>query len=346
MTRFDAKQYAARIIGRLVDLDEWIHSRRHRYVIAYHRVMSVAAAISEGVHSSLWITPETFATHLGWMRRVGDIVDTDTIVDFDRPNSRPWFALTFDDGWLDTYETAFPILKSYDVSATVYLASAAVDGDSLFWTQDIATKLYRVAKAGGSERILAALEADGWRSLVNASLSGNVDAYIESLKQVSDRRREERTAQLLSGLGAQTAPLRGFILSWAQAREMSRHGVSFGSHTHTHAILEGLPLERVKDECATSARMIASQLGREVTSFCYPNARFNGDEGRVLESIGYRYAFCMNGRCIQTSSDPYYLPRFLASEATVRNMDYFKLHLIQAPCYAGRPHRASKRHHQ
>ena len=29
-------------------------------------------------------------------------------------------------------------------------------------------------------------------------------------------------------------------MTWAEAREMSRHGITFGSHTHTHAILEGL----------------------------------------------------------------------------------------------------------
>jgi hypothetical protein len=37
--------------------------------------------------------------------------------------------------------------------------------------------------------------------------------------------------------------------------------------------------------------------------------------------------------------DPFYVPRFLMSEEVARNRDYVSLHLLEAPLYAGRPHR-------
>ena len=342
---FVVKDRVGRLCGALFDLDRQIARPGHRYAIAYHRVITADEADADGVHSSLWISPETFTAQVQWMKRVGQIVDHRTLLDFAQPNERPWFALTFDDGWRDTYDAAFPIMRREGVPATVFLVSAAIDEDALFWTQDVAAKTRRVLRAGGAARVIRAL-ARQWPTapaVADAAVASTVDAWIESLKTEPLERRTTRVEQYLGDMGTDARPLRGYLMSWDQAREMSQHGMSFGSHTHTHEILEGLPAERAEYECATSRRIIAERLRQPVDAFCYPNARFSGDEGTLLERAGFACAFCIDGRRVRPTSNRYFLPRFLASEATVSRSDYFRLHLLEAPFYAGRPHRPNRR---
>ena len=314
--------------------------------MAYHRVIPVSAASADHVHSAMWITPETLAAQIRWMRSVGDIVDLETLIRADgEPSRRALFALTFDDGWRDNFTQAFPVLREARVPATMFLVSDAVEHDGLFWPEDVVTKTHHIAVRGGERRIVNTL-AELWpanepRTRVS-SASAFCESWVEALKRVPEQERRSRIDGYLRGIGAAAEPLRGYVMTWDQAREMASDGITFGSHTHTHQILEGLDEAEMERELATSRALISNQLQRDVTLFCYPNARYSGTEGRVLARCGYRYAFIIDSRQVRSPIDPYYIPRFLMSEQTSRNRDFVRLHLLEAPLYAGRPHRAPR----
>jgi hypothetical protein len=142
------KQLFARGLAFVINLDLFFQVRRDRYVLCYHRILTNELAESEGVHHSLWLTPEGLASQIKWMLNIGEIVDYSRLLDTSIPNDRPLFALTFDDGWKDNFEYALPILKYYQVPALIFLATGAVDSGELFWPQDIATKTKRLLANG------------------------------------------------------------------------------------------------------------------------------------------------------------------------------------------------------
>ena len=46
-------------------------------------------------------------------------------------------AITIDDGYRDAYEIALPVLRRYDVPATLFAVTQFVDGDEWLWTDKI-----------------------------------------------------------------------------------------------------------------------------------------------------------------------------------------------------------------
>jgi peptidoglycan/xylan/chitin deacetylase (PgdA/CDA1 family) len=337
------KQATARVIGLGCSLDRLVGRAGGRYVMAYHRVIPALAAATDYVHSAMWIRPETLAAQIRWMRTVGEIVDLETLIRADnRPSTRALFALTFDDGWLDNYTLAFPVLREAQVPATIFLVSDAMEHGRLFWTEDVVTKTHHIAMRGGGRRVLDAL-AEQWpiveRHAKPSSASALCESWVETLKLVPEQERRARIDSYFSAIGAEREPLRGYVMTWKHAREMAKDGITFGSHTHTHRILEGLDAAAIESELTVSRATISAQLQRDVTLFCYPNARYSGNEGEVLGRCGYRYGFILDKRQVRAPIDPYHIPRFLMNERLVGNHDVVRLHLLEVPLFAGRRHR-------
>ncbi len=343
MSVFALKQLLARGLGATVFLDQCIRLRKDRYVLGYHRVITEQQAESDGVHSALWITPEGLESQIRWMRSVGEIVDYSRIVDIAIPNDRPLFALTFDDGWKDNYEQALPILKHYQVPALIFLATEAVSSGALFWPEDISTKTKRLLADGCEPQVHAAL-LEYWpeKALGNRVKKLNsmamVELWIEALKLVSESERRQRIDDYYRRLRLSSTPLEGYIMGWYEAREMLKHGISFGSHTHHHTILKGLPSEKIESELRHSRSLIADKLQIEVDSFCFPNARYSGKEGEILARCGYRYAFRIDNISLRHCVSNFYIPRFLVNQKVWACPAYFKLALLEVPPYRSKPH--------
>ena len=337
------KDFLAFGLNSTVDLDRIIRRRCDRYILSYHRVLPKAQADDEGVHHSLWISPETLSSQIEWMLNIGKVVDYSQIMDFTISNDRPLFALTFDDGWMDNYTYGLPILKHFNVPATIFLATEAIDSGFIFWPQDIATKTQHLLSEGGVESVTAAIR----NSLPEKRLSAwpgpseimqLVESWIEALKLVSDTEREQRISAFYRYLGLSKTPLSGFIMGWGELREMQKYNISFGSHTHRHTILKGGSQKLIEYELIKSRDLINEKLQTEVDSFCYPNGRYSGKEGVILARCGYRYGFRLDNTSLQHSIDVFYIPRFLVSERKATNPTFFKLCLLEAPFYKSVPH--------
>ncbi len=79
-------------------------------------------------------------------------------------------------------------------------------------------------------------------------------------------------------------------LSWEQVREMHAHGIEFGSHSLTHAMLAQIPLEQARRETRESKRVIEEKLGVPVAFFCYPRGDYNQAVKRMVLEEGYEAA--------------------------------------------------------
>ncbi len=104
-------------------------------------------------------------------------------------------------------------------------------------------------------------------------------------------------------------------LTWAQVKELSQHGILFGSHTVTHPQLREVSARAVQDEIADSKKTIEEKLGCAVESFAYPYAfpqtdtDFKSMLRELLHEAGYQNGVCTIVGRAKRGSEPLFLER-------------------------------------
>lgn len=136
----------------------------------------------------------------------------------------------------------------------------------------------------------------------------------------------------VSGVGR--APITGTSLracSWSQLRELADAGVEIGSHGVDHLNLRRAAPQAAERELAASRKELEQKLGRAVTSFCYPQAKY---DAKAVERARkhYRSAVVGGGRRYRSTDDPLRVPRFpiRRDEPAFENMLSSRVWLVEA----------------
>lgn len=121
----EASEPAPGMRGRVKNVLARIPSRpgsaRGATLLIYHR-------LGGGTRDELDLPAEIFARQLDLLAG-HDVVSLDSALDrLDAGDDRHSVVLTFDDGFSDVYDVAWPLLRDRRLPFTVYLASAYVDG--------------------------------------------------------------------------------------------------------------------------------------------------------------------------------------------------------------------------
>jgi peptidoglycan/xylan/chitin deacetylase (PgdA/CDA1 family) len=232
-------------------------------------------------------------------------------------------VITIDDGYDDAYEVAFPLLRRHRAPATLFAATDFVDHKGWLWPD----KTRFIVSHTVDSRV--SVEVAG--RFVDAQLTGAdsrldaADRINAALKRLPDGDKEDALATIASRLRVQlpaSAPAGCRPLTWNQAREMVAAGMEIGSHTVTHPILPRLPVDQVARELQQSRGRLEEVLGREVTSFCYPNGDYNTRVRDEAARAGYRVAVTTEAGLNDRSSDPLALRRI--------HTDHDLTHFIQS----------------
>jgi peptidoglycan/xylan/chitin deacetylase (PgdA/CDA1 family) len=197
-------------------------------------------------------------------------------------------ALTFDDGFRNVYTTAYPILKRYQVPATVFLVTSLIETRQPPWLERLLHALMTSCQASVS------FSGKEWSLSTGQLRAAFYQTLSARLKAMEVWEKEEKLAELYQALGGQSqvppdSPLA--TMNWEEIEQLARTGlVSFGSHTHTHQILSRCSLERQREELSISRDILREHLG-SADLFAYPNGSwtdFTEDTKSLLVELGYR----------------------------------------------------------
>jgi peptidoglycan/xylan/chitin deacetylase (PgdA/CDA1 family) len=279
--------------------------RRRILVLTYHRFSDRPA---DGSTSAA-----AFAEQLSYLRRRYTIVPLSAVerhFSEGAPLPDAAAAITIDDGYRDAYEVAFPILRRYEVPASLFAVTDFVDQNGWLWTDKLPYILPRTAAGrlaidlGGSK---VSVELNGRESRGEAARRIN-----ELLKAVPDDAKEQaiRSVQTQAGVELPVQPPPEYsAVTWSELREMSREGVEIGSHTVTHPILSHVDHARLARELRHSRHRLEEMLDRDVRLFCYPNGTYTPEVRNEVDRAGYRLAVTTRCGLNCARTDPLSLQR-------------------------------------
>ncbi|MGA9422485.1 MAG: polysaccharide deacetylase family protein [Rhodanobacteraceae bacterium] len=274
----------------------------------YHRIGDGSRS---NLDRGLWsATRESFDQQLAYLKRNCDVI-APADIDEARKDARSLHVLvTFDDGYRDNYEVAFPALQRHGIPATFFIATGFIDQPRLPWWDEIAA-IVRFSPRD-------TLELDGWLSEPLPIRLGERQQTIETLLALYKSLPTARAKSFIHDLRASAAApttqpaAERLWMTWDMIRDLAAHGMTIGGHTVNHVVLANASREEQRREISACTQRIEHEVGLPVRYLAYPvggRDTFNADTLECLRQAGIRYAFSYYGGYATAESHPYDMPR-------------------------------------
>jgi peptidoglycan/xylan/chitin deacetylase (PgdA/CDA1 family) len=333
----DPRAFAGRMLRRAM-----APFRSEVVVLAYHRVFSPWADTYQ-----MCVTPDHFADHMKHIADNYSVLSLNQLSEALRTRSLPKRAVivTFDDGYVDFLQAAWPILKRHKVPVSLFVTTGHMGRLDEFWWDQLERLLLLARQLPKSLEVefnhrkhrwdisetselsgLSAVENQQYRqwTLESRPLTQRQSIFVELywlLRPLASSERANALNDLLNQISA--------VPSRADYRSLSQYEISnlaqddlidIGAHTITHPVLATQPVEIQRSEIIGSKRELESLLNRRVTSFAYPyggKQEVNEDGMALAMEAGYQVGCAVYESPVTHGSNPYFIPRVEVHDSTV-----------------------------
>ena len=275
-------------------------------IASYHRVVGNLRLESERALPTLNIARDTFRKHLEVLCETHEVVRLDDALEVlsgKRSAKRDLAVITFDDGYRDVYDYAFPVLRDMKLPAIAYVPSAFVGThkrlahDRLWWGLKTMEKRRlgpMSVGAGGAYETLLVQAFDGAptpNEVLERLIADNPTPVLYGLAEVLEERlRIDRTE----------APRGQMPMSWEMLREMA---------ANEHTVLTNQALDEARREIAACKSALEKGTGRPVRHFAYCNGWYSAGVAQALRAEGFVSAVTTEDMPNMPGVDPYALKR-------------------------------------
>ena len=299
-------------------------------VLMYHRV-----AVPEYDSWEIAVSPANFEQHLQVLKRFGNVISTNELLTGLATNTlkRRSVAITFDDGYLDNYLVAKPLLETYQLPATFFIASGSIGQERAYWWDELSQLIFASAHLpshfslllagrpiefalGNEQHLSPALQHRNqhWKAASAAPPSLRAALYYqlwETIKALPHPEQQRALDQIRAWAGPTTAPQQDCrVMSLPQLRELSSSPYfTIGAHTVTHPALASHLPDFQNHELRTSRQQLEQMTAISVGLLAYPYGNC-GAETVAIAATTFDAAFTTEARSATKWSDRYRLGRF------------------------------------
>ena len=260
-------------------------------IIMYHGIVNEPLMVNEWC----FVNEQSFRMQIAYLKKHFEVISLSEAVERMKGGGikHPTAVVTFDDGYQNNFDVAFPILLRERIPATIFLTTGLINTNDTVW--------YCRFNIALSQTRRSYVEWNGFKfDLSTSGLKAKTSVAIqEGLKKLGRSHLMTTLRNIILRLDGDPdcsieidSPFR--MLNKTAIAEMARSElIEFGAHTHNHAILSQLSDEERFNEIRQSIDTVYELTGRPCRYFAYPNGRaedYNMGTIRDLEACGIQIA--------------------------------------------------------
>jgi peptidoglycan/xylan/chitin deacetylase (PgdA/CDA1 family) len=265
-------------------------SANKHLILMYHGVSETNLFSVNGRH----ITKAQFEKQLIYFKRNFEVVSLEDICERRKKckvrKGKRYIALTFDDGFLNNYKVALPLLEKHLIPATFFISGANIDNSEYIHPSDLMDVL-RVS-LGSSIEINERIFIPGKHRLIEAKTGLSAYTYWDTLPY-PEWVNALRTIKKECSFSVTTNKVNQEVFKLVGKEELKKLSeskyASVGSHAFEHVNLTMLSASELHYQLEASKKTLEQVTGKPVTSLAFPNGRFNEQVVLGALKIGYKY---------------------------------------------------------
>jgi peptidoglycan/xylan/chitin deacetylase (PgdA/CDA1 family) len=300
------------IVNLFIILQKRLKKRHYAAILFYHRFYSGQFENCQLPHLNI----QEFKKQMRHIKKWYSIITMDDLIDrlaIGKEFSTPSIVLTIDDGYLNNYREAYPILKEFNLPAMIYLSTGFIGTENSTWVDDL-MDVIKISK----KKTISVLELFNGDVLDISTNERKMEVFEKIFNNMLNLKHEKKLALMekLTKLLCVEEGLRDVaerrMLNWNEVIEMNQNNIYFGAHTISHPTLSKMELQEAKREIYESKDEIENKLGCKVNHFAIPNGKkedFNEELKRYCKEIGFKTVVSTEPGVVSVQSDPYFLKR-------------------------------------
>lgn len=294
----------------------WLR-RRNVIILMYHGFFTRGQPGGIEEYGNRWCAIEDFDKQLLYLKKHYNVISLDRLIECyttkeNLPNNA--VIITMDDGYQSNYTLAYPLLKQYQIPATISVAVQYVNDRNWLWADRIDYSIWKAKvkkidiTVNGHSHIHfigSETEKQGVATKIRAIFWGL--PYKEMITAI-DTLEKSTKASLFE---ITDVPKLMLPLKWEQMQEMIKSGlISIGSHSVSHPNLTTCSDDELLFEVIESRRTVERELERDCTFFCYPGGRYSRRVKQYVKRAGYSCGLAIGGRFVRKmEADTFEVPR-------------------------------------
>ncbi len=259
--------------------------------------------------------PEQFKKQMHFLKKYYQVLPLKELIDRSKNNDLAPLsvALTFDDGYKDNLDYAFPILQELGMPATLFVATDGPELRRSLWYDRIYFALKHSkdksltlpVSESDENHMDASPGLDKQKTIVGGKQANRLDKnekiilleneettrraavqFILSVRYLPEANRLQLTEELFHRCGVNDfSSLDQQMLDWDSLQFLDKKGIDIQPHTQSHPSLSTLSDSRIEEEIMQSRKLVEKHLQKEARHFAYPVGKPEDYDQRAVDCL-------------------------------------------------------------